>query len=104
MWNAAKITIEIEQAEGSVMIVNIHTPLGTLDLVGEVKRIGRILYVDRAHVQGLKPGALGRDGLNAIGRKLLKEADVDKIVVYGGVRTTGKGKGRRPQPIHFPKP
>jgi hypothetical protein len=54
-------------------------------------------------VQGLTPGALGRAGLNAIGRKLLEEADVDQIVIQGGARTTGRGKGRRPRPFRFPK-
>jgi hypothetical protein len=71
-------------------------------MIGSFSRIGRVLRVDGAHVQGLAPGALGRAGLNAIGRKLLEEADVDQIVVQGGARTTGRNKGERPRPIRFP--
>ena len=45
--------------------------------------------MNRAHIDGLKPDALGRAGLNAIGRKVLEEADVDQIIIEGSVRTTG---------------
>jgi len=103
MWSAAEITVEIDDVDHPVMIVRIVLPVGTLDLIGNVARIGRTLRIDGAHVQGLTPGALGRGGLNAIGRKLLEEADVDEIVIQGGARTTGQRKGKVPQPIRFPR-
>jgi hypothetical protein len=51
---------------------------------------------------GCVAAALGRAGLNAIGRKLLEEADVDQIVIEGGTRTTGKNPGRPPKVFRFP--
>ena len=84
------------------MIVRIVLPVGVMEMIGSFKLVDRVLRVDGAHVQGLARGALGRKGLNAIGRKLLEEADVDQIVIQGGVRTTGRDKGKRPRPIRFP--
>jgi hypothetical protein len=102
MWDSVAISIEIEAADHPVMIVTIALPIGVVELIGSVKRIGRVLHIDGTHVQGLAPGLLGRAGLNAIGRKLLEEADVDQIIIQGGARTTGRNKGRAPRPIYFP--
>jgi hypothetical protein len=70
MWDLDAIHIEIELAEHPVMIVNITTPAGQISLLGSVSIVGQILHIDKAHIDGLRPGKLGRAGLNAIGRKL----------------------------------
>ena len=103
MWDGDQITIEIDLVDHPVMIVRISVPIGVIEVIGSISRVGHILHVDRAHVQGLAPGALGRAGLNAIGRKLLEEADVDEIIIQGGTRTTGRSKGKVPRPIRFPR-
>ena len=103
MWGVDDIAVEIDLVDHPVMIVRITVPVGTLEVIGSVSKIGRILHIDGAHVQGLAPGALGRAGLNAIGRKLLEEADVNEIVIQGGARTTGRSKGARPRPIRYPR-
>src|SRR5262245_304821 len=102
MWSLDQIGIEIDEAEPPLVIVRVTTPVGALELTGEVKRSGRILYCERVHIQGLSAGALGRAGLNAIGRKILAEIDVDQIVLEGSTRTSGKGAGKTPRPIRFP--
>jgi hypothetical protein len=88
---------------GHVVIVGRHHAGGILELIGEVRIEGRTLYMDKMPAQGLIPGALGRSGLNAIGQRLLQEADVDEIIIQGGVRTTGPNRGRAPRVIRFPK-
>jgi hypothetical protein len=102
MWTSDRITVEIEAVDHPVMIVTVTMPVGTIEIIGSVTRRGRVLHLDRVHVQGLASGALGRAGLNAIGRKLLEEADVDEIILQGGTRTTGRNKGKRPPPFRFP--
>ncbi len=102
MWRPGQITVEIESADGPVAIVVVTTPVGTLEIIGSIELHGRVMRVMDAHVQGLTPGALGRAGLNAIGRKLMDEANVDEIVIQGGVRTTGRNRGRRPRALRFP--
>src|ERR1700690_2606653 len=90
MWTTSQISVELDDAsEGPIWIVRIDTPAGAIELIGEVIKVGRVLHVNRAHVQGLRRGALGKAGLNAIGRKLLEEADVEEIIIQGGARTTG---------------
>jgi len=102
MWESDQIIVEIDDAELSEIVVIIMTPMGVLRLMANVSIIDRTLRIDRAHVEGLKPGALGRAGLNAIGRKLMELADVDEIVVQGSTRTTGRNPGNKPRPIRFP--
>jgi hypothetical protein len=102
MWSEADVTVEIDQVDRDVMIVVITTPVGRLQIIGEITQTGRVLHVRKAHVEGLHPGALSRSGLNALGRKLLVEADVDQIIIEGGTRTTGKNPGRPPRPFRFP--
>ncbi|MGJ5177196.1 hypothetical protein ACQR16_00820 [Bradyrhizobium oligotrophicum] len=104
MFDPDDVSIEITSVDQDVMLVEIHTPVGTMSILGNVTLIARVLYVRRAHVDGLMPGSLGRRGLNAIGRKLLEEADADEILVEGGTRTTGRCKGRAPRTIRFPHP
>jgi hypothetical protein len=103
MWSLDEITIEIDEAEPPLVIVRVTTPVGSLELTGEVRRIGRVLYCERVHIQGLAAGALGRAGLNAVGRKILVEIDVDQVVIEGSARTSGKGAGKTPRPIRFPR-
>jgi hypothetical protein len=93
--------VEIDDVEHPVAVLVITTPVGAMSLVGSISIVGRVMRIDRAHVEGLKLGALGRAGLNAIGRKLLELADVDQIIIQGGTRTTGRTKGKVPRPIRF---
>jgi hypothetical protein len=103
MWASDQVVVEIEEAERSEVIVTIATPLGILRLMPNVSIVDRTLRMNRAHAEGLKPGALGRAGLNAIGRKLLELADVDEIIIQGSTRTTGRNPGTIPRPIRFPR-
>jgi hypothetical protein len=101
MWDGL-IKVFLEDGEGDVAIVRIDTPAGVIKIAGSLLWDGAVLYVNEAHIEGLYPGALGREGLNAIGCKLLEEANVEKIVIAGSVRTTGRNPGRRPKVFRFP--
>jgi hypothetical protein len=103
MWATGQIAIEIEDVHHPVAVLVITTPAGTLSLIGGISIAGRVMRIDRMHVDGLTVGALGRVGLNAIGRKLLEVADVDEIIIQGGTRTTRRTKGKVPRPIRFPR-
>jgi hypothetical protein len=101
MWTNDDLSIEVDAVDGDVLLVVIGTPAGNLRLLGQVSQCGRTLCVNNAHVDGLSAGSLGRAGLNAIGRKLLEEADVDEIVIKGSTRSTGRRPGVVPRPIRF---
>jgi hypothetical protein len=102
MWGKGQISFDLRETEGSICIVRIDTPAGAIELIGEVIKVGRVLHVNGAHAQGLTPGRLGRAGLNAIGRKLLEEDDVEEIIIQGGARTTGARPNRIPPAYRFP--
>jgi hypothetical protein len=96
------VSIEITDADDDVMIAVIRCTGFVIEVIGRVAVEQRVLRVRQAHVQGARPGAVGRAGLNAIGRRLLEEIDVDQVVVEGGARTTGRNPGRAPRPFRYP--
>lgn len=106
MWTQDEIEISIVDAEGGsppVAMIEIGVPVGRLLLLGTVRIEGEILHIEGAHIDGLHPGACGRSGLNAIGRKLLEVAGVKRLVIQGGARTTGANPGQAPARIVFPR-
>jgi hypothetical protein len=103
MWTSDQITLEIDDVEHPEMIVVITTPVGIISLMAGVSIVNRVLRMDRTHIGGLKPGSLGRAGLNAVGRKLMELADVDQIIIQGSARTAGRNEGKTPRPIRFPR-
>ncbi|AWN51463.1 hypothetical protein DK412_06995 [Methylobacterium sp. 17Sr1-1] len=103
MWTSAQITITIEEVYGNTVLVRIALPVGVLEVIGEADFRGRELRVTNAHIQGLSPGALGRAGLNSLGRKILEIYDVDVVHVAGASRTTGRNPDRPPRPFRYPR-
>src|SRR5579871_477437 len=101
IWTLDEIVVEIDDVEHPELIVTIRTPVGVISVMASVSVVDRVLHMDRVHVGGLKPGSLGRAGLNAVARKLMELADVDQIVVQGSTRTTGRNEGKIPRPIRF---
>jgi hypothetical protein len=96
--------IEIVELEGDILNVNITISGRQLLLIGEIAKFDdQLLELIGVHVQGLRPGELGRAGLNAIGRQLMVEARVGQIIIYGGRRSTGRKFGTIPRPIVFPR-
>jgi hypothetical protein len=103
MWSSAEIDIVIDEADLPTVLASITTPIGVVELIANVRVVGDTLYLERTHIGGLNPNALGVAGLNAIGRKMLEAADVTKLVIQGGARTSGRRPGRIPRTIHFPR-
>ena len=96
------ITFSLDLVDEAVALIQITTPVGAVELLGEVRVSNRTLYVDKAHVGGPGKGSLGRAGLNAVCKKILVEADVDEVRIQGGIRTTGCNPGRSPRLFRYP--
>jgi hypothetical protein len=103
MWLSAEITVVVDEFEPPTILARITTPVGVVELLGNARIDGATLYLDAVHLSGLTPNAIGVTGLNAIGRKLLEEADVNQIIIQGGTRTSGRCAGRRPRVVRFPR-
>jgi hypothetical protein len=93
----------VEESDPRTVLVSITTPAGVIELIGNILFSGDALHIDQAHIGGLEANALGIASLNAIGRKLLEEADVAELVIQRGARTTGRCEGRIPRVIRFPR-
>jgi hypothetical protein len=98
-----EIEIEVADQEGTLLEIIIRGPFGAVRLIGDVYLDGRRLRVEGAHIDGPGPGTLGRSGLNAIGRKILEDADVEQVIIEGSTRTTGRNPGRPPKPLKCPR-
>ncbi len=102
---------EDEEPPSYILYVEIWKngrPLGILDLIGRWNFVavdsGRTeLRLTETHVGGLAPGNLSRAGLNGLAWAMMREADVDSLHIQGGTRTTGRGKGKTPRAIRFPR-
>lgn len=107
MWTLGQIVIEIVDVDGSdpppVALIEISTPAGVVECLGELSFAGRTLHINNFHVDGLSRGACGLAGLNAIARKLLEVADVEQLIIQGAARTTGANPGKSPKPFRFPR-
>ena len=105
MWSRGDVSFEIDDTGSSdpVVTINVHTPAGTMVIMGEPKEVGRTLVVAgvHAHGQGVGPNGVGLANLRLIADVVMETLDYDELVVEGEVRTTGATPGRRPKPIRF---
>jgi len=92
MWTEAHIVAEYE-IDGPVVSITLTTPVGVVSILGEMTIVGDDLHIIRAHVGGLHPGALGRAGLNAIGRKLLEMPMSKKSSFREALERRGSARG-----------
>ena len=110
MWSRADIRIRLDDGatDFPVVGVEIETPMGVIRIIGEVVEVGRRIVVEEAHIESetpagasFDPAGVGVRNLIAIARAFLEEVDADEIIIKGGARTTGRGKGRRPKPFRY---
>ena len=103
MFDAHEVEIDLEWVDSDTCLMIVLTPVGRIEIIGTVWIEDETLFIDEAHIDGPGRGTISRHGLNAIGNKVLEVADVKKICIQGGTRTTGKNPGRPPWPIQFPR-
>lgn len=98
-WTSGDITFELldDHTSDPVATINIGTPAGSIQLMGEPEEVGRTLVLHKAHIQSdMGANALGVKRLRTIAQVFMERFDYDALEVEGEIRTTGARPGRRP--------
>lgn len=95
------IIVDGDFSEDPIFLFEVITPVGSLQLLGEVVIGENNLVIRGAHLWGDPATKWGWEVLRHLGQTIAEKFDVDEIAIYGEVRSTGAGKGRRPRPFRF---
>ncbi len=93
--NAVRI---LEQADDVVILAG-NTSAGELRVTANMSKEGGTLFLRKAHIEGPGPGTFGRKALWDLAKKFGRQQGVDRVVIEGGRRTTGKMISTVPRPI-----
>jgi hypothetical protein len=73
----------------------------TIEFIANVTKEGEKLILKNLHIQGSEAGEIGVKNLYEVARQIGRQEGVEKVIVEGGKRTTGKYKGTTPTPIEI---
>ncbi|WP_245569826.1 RHS repeat domain-containing protein [Flavobacterium soli] len=90
--------VRIVAMEDDILIFSANIGTETVEGIANFSINEGILYLDKAHIQGSEAGKVGRKALWDMGEDLGRQFNVREVHVQGGVRTTGKYKGKLPSP------
>jgi filamentous hemagglutinin len=91
--------IRIVETDGDVVELAATTPSGEIRVITDWKLAGRELILNRLHLDGPGAGSLGLQMLRDLAREFGRQCAVDRVIIHGGVRTTGANPGHVPRPI-----
>jgi hypothetical protein len=91
-----ELVLDADFSEDPCLLLDVATPDGVLQLLGEVEIGSNYLVVCNLHIGGDAQVRWGWSRLRKLGRVIAEKLDVDYIEVHGAVRTTGANPGRRP--------
>ena len=92
----------IERDPEGALYLEAISERGRMEVVTAVRVEGATAYLDGFHVDGLGAGSVGVAALRAFARELGHQLGVQRLVIRGGLRTTGANPGRLPRPIVIP--
>jgi hypothetical protein len=99
--NASQMQIIDSEQDGEVVRVRLEREGQHFEIIGNLEIEGGVVTLYETHIDGPGPGVLGAGAIKALADHLMEHFDVDALEVYGGRRTTGAAKGRRPGRLHF---
>jgi RHS repeat-associated protein len=94
-------TIQIVQAEGSLVEMVGTGPKGEIRVLTEMVKEGDALVLRGMHMQGPGAGNVGLRELREFARQLGKEQGVNRVLIEGATRTTGATPGHIPRRIEI---
>ena len=95
----AERTINLVEREGNVVEYALKGPRGQMNVMTEMDRKGNTIILRGTHIEGAGPGSQGLRELREFARLFAREQGAMKIVIEGGMRTTGANPGHIPKDI-----
>jgi hypothetical protein len=96
---APESSIRIVETDGDVVELLGTTAHGEINIVISLQRDGTDLLLTGLHIDGPGRGAVGLSMLRELARMFGRQYHVSRVIVQGGIRTTGAHPGRVPRPI-----
>lgn len=91
--------VVIVAREGNVLMFSAKNGKETIEGISHYLVDEETLYLDQLHLEGSDAGKIGRKVLWEMAKDLGRQHGVQKVVIQGGRRTTGKYSGQIPSPI-----
>src|SRR5258707_822597 len=86
---SSQITIRIVEIDGDVVELVATTPHGEVGVITGLRQEGRDLILSGLHIDGPGAHAVGLSTLRMLARALGRQYHSSRVIVHGGIRTTG---------------
>jgi hypothetical protein len=97
--SGGQFSVRIVESDGNVVELAALIDSGAVCVITEMTKVGEDLVLSKLHIDGPGVGSSGIQTLRALARMLGRQQGVRRVIVHGGVRTTGARAGRVPRPI-----
>jgi hypothetical protein len=91
--------VEIVEQVGNVVEIAAQSTQGIITVIAEMEITPPILVLRGLHIDGPRPGAVGRMEPFNLAREFGRRMGVSSIIIYGAKRTTGANPGPTPRSI-----
>ena len=88
--------VTIVAREGNVLMFSAKSGEEVVEGISHYRIDNETLYLDQLHLEGSSAGNVGRKVLWETAKDLGRQHNVQKVVIQGGRRTTGKYSGQIP--------
>jgi len=92
-------SIRIVEIDGDVVELAATKVHGEVGVITGIRQEGQDLILSSLHMDGPGAGSVGVATLRNLARVLGRHYNASRVIVWGGVRTTGANPGRVPRPI-----
>jgi hypothetical protein len=95
-----QILIDENETINAIVVV----PNMSVEIIANVTREGDTIRLEGLHVELLTGGPLSRRQITLLCGEMCRHYRVERLIVQGARRTTGKSAGTIPKPIHYRVP
>lgn len=89
----------LERDPAGALHVQGSSDRGTIEVIANVRIEAGTAHLDQLHIDGPGAGTMGLADLHAFAVELGRQLGVARLVIQGGMRTTGARPGHVPRPI-----